>query len=1418
MNRHSVNDVSRLHLFMPGPNPAFALPQPREIAIGHCSPAAIAGIEQSRIFRRVTGALMLSALWCVMSQPCRAEVVEYRAQGTVSSVDSNNGLLPLPVSVGDALVFEFSFDTAAIDTITSVNYQGRYAVTSMTVTVGTNAPVAVTDPRIAIQSDPVTNLWGIAGCLPSCASATNDSVRLNFFPPSGSILTDALTLPPYPPPAGTFVQFGFFSSENPGGLQDSVSATLVSFGPANDPPTADAGPDLGAAVGERVQLSGILSSDPETPTLALQYEWSIASGPSGSTAALENSAVAVTGFTPDIPGDYILALVVRDAQGLASEAAYALVRAEISPAFVYERLAGGGWNGRYGVNRSEWSYDYFYPYGLVGGRPYGLGIRGDYAYDWSTGSYTSQWNHSISALGVAGEERLVERGDPMPGSNGATFDGFGLTGRSSTKIGVYGYGVNAAGQWTYGEFDVDSNGAVSTAPRPPFAVTGESETLAYAWRSWNSRDLSLIYGSNNTSRTRQRTVSYACGTDGVDTCTQTYTEHVWHYGLYVLDGSTATTVADTATRVPGEQAEFSGFGAAARDPASGTAAFVGYWIDGTGQWRQGLFRKSATGVIEKVLHDRDPQWTGGWFGRVAIDAEKVYFGGTSYGASGYQEAAGGLAWWSGYRTGIYSASTDGVKAEVEGGYSWFQRYNPELYQYSYAYSWPDYWNFAVGPGVLGFTAYTSFYSYDSQTQTWSYSNDYGTYWKEDGHVRKIARPGEPLDGTAYQYVAAACCYGDWLEKRTAVLSAQNWTWTYDDLLNESTSTGTIDTVLARFDSDRDGRGDDVDNCPVRPNPDQLDTNGNGVGDPCEDTDLDGWQDVVDNCPVRPNNQNDLDGDTRGDACDVCPAISDDQSDQDGDGIGDACDNDMDNDLVTDDVDICPSAPNADQANLDSDRFGDACDPDIDGDGIANAVDGEWDGQNYTDQSQVASNDFSDHALGGRSYGRIASRGQLILLVEDASGTDEGLLVSAVNGSGSGLIKQCDFKGKDAGVRVEQGSVVAVSCGSLRVRALARGAQIVLDDDVLIDVQQQSEARVIGLGDGEFRVENVSDTPLPMVVNLGDDVQVSLPTASIATISEPAPGSYEVENAPESVQAVAVTVDGRTTEVVPGETREVESLRDTTAPVITPIVTGTLGDNGWYTSDVQVSWTVTDPETAIVSSSGCGPTTVGADTAGTVITCSATSVGGAASQSVTIKRDATAPQVSVATPADAAIYTINQSVTASFSCSDAGSGVVSCVGDVPPGSRIDTASVGARTFTVSATDQAGNLATAVRSYSVRYGLLGFQSPIDNLPVFNSVNAGRTVPVKWQLQDAAGTFVTTLSSFRSLGSYAATCDAGAVLDEIEELAATGGTALRYDATSNQFIYNWATASSWKGKCRKLVLELADGQKKEALFRFR
>jgi uncharacterized delta-60 repeat protein len=118
--------------------------------------------------------------------------------------------------------------------------------------------------------------------------------------------------------------------------------------------------------------------------------------------------------------------------------------------------------------------------------------------------------------------------------------------------------------------------------------------------------------------------------------------------------------------------------------------------------------------------------------------------------------------------------------------------------------------------------------------------------------------------------------------------------------------------------------------------------------------------------------------------------------------------------------------------------------------------------------------------------------------------------------------------------------------------------------------------------------------------------------------------------------------------------------DTTPPVITPTVTGTAGSGGWYVGDVSVTWSVVDNESPISSTTSCDATSVTTDTAGTTLTCSATSAGGTATESITIKRDATPPGASAAaTPSANLANWRNTDVTVSFSGGDALSGLASC---------------------------------------------------------------------------------------------------------------------------------------------------------------
>lgn len=82
-------------------------------------------------------------------------------------------------------------------------------------------------------------------------------------------------------------------------------------------------------------------------------------------------------------------------------------------------------------------------------------------------------------------------------------------------------------------------------------------------------------------------------------------------------------------------------------------------------------------------------------------------------------------------------------------------------------------------------------------------------------------------------------------------------------------------------------------------------------------------------------------------------------------------------------------------------------------------------------------------------------------------------------------------------------------------------------------------------------------------------------------------------------------------------------------------------------------------------------------------------------------DATAPTVSITSPAANATFPQGATVLADYACADesGGSGVASCSGPVADGAALDTATLGTHDFTVIATDNAGNSTPVTRSYRV-----------------------------------------------------------------------------------------------------------------------
>jgi hypothetical protein len=83
-------------------------------------------------------------------------------------------------------------------------------------------------------------------------------------------------------------------------------------------------------------------------------------------------------------------------------------------------------------------------------------------------------------------------------------------------------------------------------------------------------------------------------------------------------------------------------------------------------------------------------------------------------------------------------------------------------------------------------------------------------------------------------------------------------------------------------------------------------------------------------------------------------------------------------------------------------------------------------------------------------------------------------------------------------------------------------------------------------------------------------------------------------------------------------------------------------------------------------------------------------------------DKKAPVISITAPS-ATVYTLHQVVSASYTCTDGGSGVASCAGPVPSGASIDTSTVGFHSFTVTAVDNVGNQSTQTVTYVVTYAI-------------------------------------------------------------------------------------------------------------------
>ncbi len=224
---------------------------------------------------------------------------------------------------------------------------------------------------------------------------------------------------------------------------------------------------------------------------------------------------------------------------------------------------------------------------------------------------------------------------------------------------------------------------------------------------------------------------------------------------------------------------------------------------------------------------------------------------------------------------------------------------------------------------------------------------------------------------------------------------------------------------------------------------------------------------------------------------------------------------------------------------------------------------------------------------------------------------------------------------------------------------------------------------------------------PSSVYAGDTAQ--------ATISASDGGSGLVSSPPASVSIDTATAGTRSTSqtvtdaVGNSTTRTCDTVVDVMpAPVINaPVDSATILKNAVVTADFSCA-----SDSRIASCVGTVSSGAAVDTASTgskSFAVTATSTRGATSTTTvnySVYGDSTDPTVDLRNPKEGTAYLAGISIPhAGFSCDDAGgSGLASCVGTVADGAVIDT-SPGAHTFTVTATDGAGNTASKSVHYTV-----------------------------------------------------------------------------------------------------------------------
>ncbi|WP_426321998.1 OmpL47-type beta-barrel domain-containing protein [Microbacterium sp. E-13] len=335
------------------------------------------------------------------------------------------------------------------------------------------------------------------------------------------------------------------------------------------------------------------------------------------------------------------------------------------------------------------------------------------------------------------------------------------------------------------------------------------------------------------------------------------------------------------------------------------------------------------------------------------------------------------------------------------------------------------------------------------------------------------------------------------------------------------------------------------------------------------------------------------------------------------------------------------------------------------------------------------------------------------------------------------------------------------------------------------------------------------------------------------------GAWSAYSSPVSIPEGVSTVNYRATDQS-GNVSDVKQLpvkRDQTAPDVSASTSPAAADGvgGWFVSPVSVSVSASDAGSGVASVEyrlgegawGAYSSPVSIPEGTTTFSYRATDEAGNVSAvgQLPVKADATAPVTSVVVSPGSGVVLAGSTVSATFTATDAGSGVASTEYSTDGGATwvaatdagVSFTEVGQYVVKYRSVDAAGNVEEAKEvtlTVVQPWTFTGFYAPVDMGGVVNVVKGGSTVPLKFELFSGEQELTST-TAIDSLRTVQHSCDPAAPVDEVETVVA-GGTALVYDTQAGRFQYNWKTPKSTG--CMDVIVRSTDGSELKAQFRLK